>query len=650
MRVKRLLAPILSPVLVPVLFWFLTAAAAGAQLSSEKILPLDGRLAGDGRAVELTWFDADPPRVGSVSVNRRLHGQLGGATWQPLATGLGPVMRYTDTTIRPGVAYEYQVVRTARDIVDVGYWVTGTDLPGPGARGHAYLVVDDTVADAIGPRLHRFSDDLAGDGWQVHLHRVPRGDPRAPAETLDTALSIRDWLQTAYHQDPFGRHTVILVGHVPVVLSGRANPDGHEPVAHPSDLFYADMDGRWSLAGDGRAFDSRVPGDTIEMQIGRIDFSPVSIDDPAAEIRLLQAYFDKNHHWRMGLLGDLREAYGSGGHLQAETFALRNIVGPDALRAGGHHDAGEEQPWLWGVDFGDWNGRVYATDYANKAVFAINFGSGKQQIGKPFNQMVALLAQPWYPLAVGWGARPTWWLHHMALGGSIGDVHMRTVNNGTARAPYRESMDYFPTGRYLWRNPVWVNLLGDPTLRAFVLAPPARVSAGASDGGVRLDWAASSDPDVTGYRIYRAAGDGTVFDPLTPDAPVTALSFTDPDPVPGARYMVRAEGRKTVHAGSFHTLSQGVVAQPDGAQDIAGDLQIAGPVNTPIALPDMFHTVRDGRIYAFIEGPATGQLDRTETGWVYTPPEGFAGTVGLRFSVWEAGRTQEAQLTLRIGG
>ena len=30
-------------------------------------------------------------------------------------------MRFTDETIQPGVAYEYQVMRTARDIVDVGY-------------------------------------------------------------------------------------------------------------------------------------------------------------------------------------------------------------------------------------------------------------------------------------------------------------------------------------------------------------------------------------------------------------------------------------------------------------------------------------------------------------------------------------------------
>ena len=91
--------------------------------------------------------------------------------------------------------------------------------------------------------------------------------------------------------------------------------------------------------------------------------------------------------------------------------------------------------------------------------------------------MTTLLAHSWYPVAVGWGARPAWWLHHMALGGSIGDVHLRTVNNGVFADPYRESMDYYPPGRYLMRNPVWVNLLGDPTLRGFPLAPPHSVMA-----------------------------------------------------------------------------------------------------------------------------------------------------------------------------
>ncbi len=62
------------------LAFLLSAEALLAQNSVEKILPLDGRIAADGSAVELSWFDANPPRVGSVTVRRRLYGQTGGET------------------------------------------------------------------------------------------------------------------------------------------------------------------------------------------------------------------------------------------------------------------------------------------------------------------------------------------------------------------------------------------------------------------------------------------------------------------------------------------------------------------------------------------------------------------------------------------
>ena len=170
------------------LLWALGATASDAQESAEKILPMDGQISADGRIIELNWFDAKPPRVGSVTVKRRLYGQLGGQTWQTIAEGLRPVMRYTDTTVRPGVAYEYQVLRTARDIVDVGYWLAGTELPAQAKRGHAYVIVDETIAGDIAPRLDRFEWDLIGDGWQVQRYAVPRGNGRATMRTPSDSM------------------------------------------------------------------------------------------------------------------------------------------------------------------------------------------------------------------------------------------------------------------------------------------------------------------------------------------------------------------------------------------------------------------------------------------------------------------------------
>ena len=623
----------------------LAAGFAVAQPSVEKPLPLDGAIAANGRSVELRWPEAKPPLVGGVLMNRRRLGDRGAQSWRALGPASGPVMRVTDKTAEPGVAYEYQVLRMARDIVDVGYWTTGVELPAPEARGTVHLVVEQTIAGDLALHLQRFIRDLAGDGWRVSGSQAPRHDPRQPLRNLQMAASVKNWLRERYLADSAGTHTVVLVGHVPIPMSGRAAPDGHAPEPHASDLFYAEMNGEWRATAEGLLLENTLPSDAIEMQVGRIDFAGVSGGDRDLEVALLRAYFDKNHHWRRGLLGDLRQAYSQNGNLLVEQHGLRNIVGPEAVTAGGHHDAGELKPWLWGVDFGDYNGRNYATDHAVKAVFAINFGSGKQKIDRGFNAMTALLAQPWYPLAVGWGGRPAWRLHPMALGASIGDAHLRTVNNGVADEPYRESMDYFPTGSFLWRNPVWVNLLGDPTLRAFPLAPPGVVIAEETAAGVALSWTPSSDPDATGYRVFRTGSGSTDFTPLG-EAPQDTLAFLDPAPPEGARYMVRSYGLKDVYAGSFFTYSQGVLAGP--AADLAQDLTLAARAGQPLVLPEAFSAPQGGLIYAFIEGPATGALTRVATGWTYTPPADFTGDVVLRFSVSNALHTEQRHLTITV--
>jgi hypothetical protein len=638
--------------LISKLVFLLSAGSAFAQTSVEKSLVLDGQISADGSAVTLSWFTAQPPRMGSATVKRRLYGQVGGEHWQTIAPALGPVMRFIDKTIKPGVAYEYQVTRKARDILDVGYWVTGVELPAQAQRGKVYLLVDDTVADDIAPRLERFVRDLTGDGWQVLRKHVPRGNDLAPQDNLKSALTSKQWLNTHYLEDPSGQHAVVLIGHVAIIKTGQAAPDGHTPEAHASDLFYADMDGRWTVNPAGQLLDNQVPGNFIEMQIGRIDFSPVSEGKRANEIQLLNAYFDKNHHWRAGMLGDLREAYGQSEYLGVERAGLGNIVGPKAVTTGGHHDAGEQKPWLWGVDFGDWNGNVYAQKYANKAVFAINFGSGKQKINKRFNPMTALLAQPWHPLAVGWGARPAWRLQHMALGGSIGQVHLRTVNNGMAERPYRESMDYFPTGQYLFRNSAWVNLLGDPTLHAFPLAPPQRLTTQTIAQGLRLTWTASPDQDVLGYRIFRAAPNSKNFKPLDDGKLLTKLEFSDLAPEQNTRYMVRAYGLKQVYAGSFYTFSQGAFAAVNAPKesDLAQNITIHTPSGVPVRLPDVFSRVKNGEIYAVIEGPSRGALTFDGANWIYAPPADFSGSQALRFSVSDDLRTDEAVLTIKVGG
>lgn len=635
--------------LVPLVCLWLCVPLA-ARSASEEFLALDGRIDPSGRAIELSWFDAEPPRVGSVVVKRRTLGETGGASWRTIADNLGPVMRFTDDTIKPGVGYEYQVLRMARDIVDVGYWAAGTGLPASLGERHLYLVVDETVAGEIAPRLERFERDLTGDGWTVLRHLAPRGGEGSDAGAdLQAAQVLREWLQAQYFRDPFGQHAVVLLGHLPVVRTGRAAPDGHEPTPHPSDLFYADMTATWPLAPGGWLASNAVPDGHIELQIGRIDFSNMS-RERSGEIQLLRSYLDKNHHWRTGLLGDLRTAYGDSEHLTGEIRALRNIVGPEAAETGDHHGAGERRPWLWGVSFGNWNGRAYPGTYANKAVFAINFGSGKQKFSDPFNALTASLAQPFYTVAAGWGGRPTWWLHHMALGGTIGEVHLRTVNNGSGRGSYRDDLDYFPTGRYLWRNPVWVNLLGDPTLHAFPMAPPSGAVVTGTGDGARLSWNASPDPEVTGYHVYRRDPDADGYRLLTPDRPVTATSLVDEATVPGAEYMVRATGLRRVYAGSFEALSQGVYARRDPAPAGAepAPLVLQARADGIVALPAQLVASSESQVTAILGAPDRGRIFFDGAGWVYAPPEGGAETVRVPVSIFDGFETRTGTLRIDI--
>jgi hypothetical protein len=626
----------------------LVAIMASAQSSTEMHLPLDANISGIGSEIELNWYDTSKPRVGSVVINRRQLGQHGGDAWQPIGTNLGPVMRFTDDKVQAGVAYEYQVMRVARDIVDVGYWAAGIEIPAIAARGTVYLVVDETMSVDLTAHLNRFERDLIGDGWSVVRHETKRGDlhPKAAQNDLQAALELKDWLKQKYFADPFGQHAVILVGRVPIVLSGHVAPDGHAPSPHASDLFYAEMDGVWRRSPNGYFVENALPSYAIEMQIGRIDFASVSNGNHEQEVGLLRAYLDKNHHWRMGLIGDLRAAYGQSKYLLGEQYGLRNIVGPENIEAGGHHDVGEQKPWLWGVDFGHYDGKIYAAEFSNKAVFSINFGSHKQKIEGRNNPMTALLAQSWYPIAVGWGGRPSWWLHHMALGETIGNSHMRTVNNGRVSEPYRETMDYYPTGTHLFRNSIWVNLLGDPTTRAFMLAPASEVVVTQVELGQRISWAASPDPDVTGYQIWRQNLNTGEWISLDDGQLHEMLYFIDQEPVYGARYMIRAHGLKSVHAGSFYTYSQGAFSA-DGML-FAADMVLEAIADQPNALPEMFDAPLDGVINAIIEGPEYGTISRSETGMYYIPPTGFTGTVDVRFSVSNAWRTDVGILKINV--
>ena len=443
-------------------------------------------------------------------------------------------------------------------------------------------------------------------------------------------------------------HALILVGRIPIVRSGRSAPDGHQRRPQETDLFYADTNALWHDDGQGVLRHNVIPGDHIEMQVGRIDFSYLD-ETFGTEISLMKHYFDKNHHWRHGRLGDLREAYGANSMLTVEINALRNIVGPDNLTTGHHHDAGRQQAWLLGVDFGSSQYEKYSGP-PTRAVFTINFGSGKLNFSQWKNEMKALLAQPWYVLSTGWGGRPSWQLHHMALGKSIGYSHLRTVNNGSLSTGGPGTLEYTPTGDYQWVNPVWVNLLGDPTLRPFPLQPVRNLRAAARADGVVLEWDQANRDAQTQYRIYRATDRFGPYQALNPGKLQDERRFLDADPVPGAWYMVRAHALQRVHAGSFYTFSQGAFATPGNRPPTAMDGSISIPTGqvARISFPARDADAGDRLLFAPVRDGEGGRLLLEDKGWNFVPDAGFSGRVQVPFSVFDGVAADDGVLDIDV--
>lgn len=594
----------------------------GAPTWAQGSLPLEGKLDPASNTVTLSWPQAERQILGSVTVNRRRLGDSGPTSWEPLGPAETTAV-WRDTNVVPGSAFEYQVVRRQQEIVDAGYWIAGQEVPARADNGTVLMLVDEEVADGISLHLDRFQRDLVGAGWRVVTRKVPR-HREADAPNFEAALKIREWIAERVAEDPETPHAAILVGHVPILRSGRSAPDGHKAKPHPTDAFYADVDGRWAINSAGVLLNDIVPGNGIELQIGRIDFAPITRADREREVRLLQQYFDKNHHWRHGLLGDLRSAYSGDKRLTVEAHGLLNLVGADNVTSGGHTDVGAEGAWLWGVDFGSHRFKNYFEETGNgsgRAVFAVNFGSNKQLFDRGGNPMAALLAQPWHALAVGWGGRPAWRLHLMALGGTIGEIHRRTLNNGSPDSPYPLGFEYFPMGPYMFRQPVWVNLLGDPTLHAYPLAPPVGPTLHRDGSRGRLSWSLPADGETLGYRVYRLTQDGTHGEPIGGPEPIEAAEARLDAVAEEESYYVRSYGLKETPAGSFYAYSQGAYAIPS-EQIPPETLTVEGALEEDGIFIPAIH-VLNGRdhLISILQPPESGRIEPVPGGWRYAPAE-----------------------------
>jgi hypothetical protein len=540
---------------------FASAASVPAQVAADAAVQVSATAARlPVPAITLSW-PANAQATG-FTVYRKA---IPSASWgSPIASLPQTATGYQDTNVSVGIPYEYRVSSsTTGGVFANGYLASGIELPLVESRGKVVLVVDGTYASSLATELAQLARDLAGDGWTVLRHDVLRNA---------AVPSVKALIQADYQADPSNVKAVFLFGHVPVPYSGATNPDGHPDHygAWPADLYYGDMDGVWTdvqdysstvagrqhnLAGDGK-FDQTYAPSSIELQVGRVDLA----DMPSfsrSELELLRQYLNKDHNFRHRLVTAQRRGLvdDNFGYFSGEAFAAsgwRNFsafFGAANVQALDWFGTLATQSYLWayGCGGGWYQGAGGVGSTANfaatdtQAVFTMLFGSYFGDWDTTDNFLRAPLATSTWGLTSAWAGRPHWYFHHMGMGEPIGySARVSQNNSGTYAGGYGPA--------------VHVALMGDPTLRMHVVAPPTALTAGAPSGGTALlQWAPSADP-VLGYAVFRAPSPNGSFTRVNA-ALVTGTFYAAPASG-GETWSVRAVLLESGGAGSYYNASQ----------------------------------------------------------------------------------------------
>ncbi len=590
--------------------------------------------------ISLVW-PADPNATGYTVLRK----DPSASSWSSVGSVSGSATSFLDDGVVSGKAYEYQISKTTSvGYAGYGYVCAGINAPLIEQRGTIILLVDNLYAANLATELSRLQQDLVGDGWVVVRHDVSRND---------TPVNIKNIIHSDYANDPANVRAVFLFGHIPVPYSGNINPDGHpnHQGAWPADVYYADMDGswtdnsvsntsaerqaNWNIPGDGKFDQNELPS-SAELEVGRVDLSNMtcySNKTPSrSELDLLRQYLNKDHNFRHGFMNVQRrglicdnfgerdgEAFAASGWRNFSAFfGADNVV---SVPGWNYFSTLSSQSYLW--SYGCGGGGYYtcdgigsSDDFANtdvKTVFTLFVGSYFGDWDNESNFLRAPLGSTSSALAVAWAGRPHWFLHHMALGETIGRGTLLSQNN-------QQGGTYSPQN--YGTHGVHVALMGDPSLRMHPVVPPSNLTGTATDAGYALTWSASPDSDLLGYHVYRASSAAGPFERITGADPIAATAFTDSaNASAGYTYMVRAIKLEHSASGTYNNPSQGVFFGPNGAVDSENGGGGAAPTvpSTPSSL-QAASGASAGVSLSWSEGPSN------ETGFVVQRKTGSRGT------------------------
>lgn len=485
----------------------------------------------------------------------------------PVTNLAGGTLSYTDSTAEVGKVYEYGIRKNAGSYYGYGYVFSGINAPATDVKGKLILLVDSAQANPLSAEINRLTEDLEGEGWSVI---------RFDVSPNDEVTNVKALIQGEYNADPQGMKAVFILGHVPVPYSGNLAPDGHPDHigAWPSDSYYGEMDGVWTdqvinnasasdprnqnIPNDGK-FDQSIIPTSVELQVGRVDMHDMPAFS-ADETELLRRYLKKNHAYRTGDLvavprGLVRDNFGG---FNGEAFAasawksFSPLVGPDSVFTSGDYFgdlSSNSYLWSYGCGAGTYTsagGVGNTNDFASdslQTIFTALFGSYFGDWDKTNSFLRAPLAQGW-TLTNAWSGRPHWHFHHMGLGENIGYSYLTAVNAG----PYETNF----AAQY-----VHIALMGDPTLKMYIVKSPSNLQLNEQQHVVDLGWVASPD-NVEGYYIFRKRNKHDVWTRISEEIVVgTTYSDSDLDSAGTYYYSVRAVKLETTPSGSFYNLSGG---------------------------------------------------------------------------------------------
>lgn len=546
-----------------------------AQTVKDVTVPVTATVSSAPAGITLTWPN---PSASNLLIQRRTKGQSGFQWIQLLSAANSTQSTLTDTNVVSGLTYEYHLRRSS-NVNAYGYVQVAVEAPATENRGKVLLFVDADIAAPLAPELERLREDLTGDGWQIIEHIT---------DTSATVQSVKNQIVADFNADPAQVRSVFLLGKIPIPYSGNYAWDGHpeHAGAWPADVYYADVNNSlWSDASvnntsPARAANHNVPGDgkfdqntlpsPVELQLGRVDFRRLTQGTfGATTVELLRRYLDKNHRWRTGAYTVENKALVDDNfmYFNGEAFAAngyRNaypLVGEANVIAADFFNDSNPQSYLMGYGCGSGgyssaggvgNSTNFATDSVN-IVFSNLFGSYHGDWDFETNPfMPSALASRGGILTCSWAGRPHHFYQALASGETIGycmkETHNAVYNSG-----------YFPS--LSGEGGIQTALLGDPTLRAHIVAPPANATAISGCGKVLIEWSPSADTAVVGYHIYASKNKHGEYTRLNSD-PVAGTSFFDEAPVEDTLYyQVRAVKRQTSPGGGiYRNTSTGAMA------------------------------------------------------------------------------------------